>query len=475
MRPVVSRPVWAVALALFTAGCFDPSFRDDLQCSAIERSCPPGYACGDDERCYREGAAPGDAAGGADALHLVDAAVDPDAALVPTAAEQVIAGGQHTCALLDMGTVRCWGRGLSGRLGYGNSEDVGAVDTPASAGDIDVGGVVIGLAAGASHTCALLESGAVRCWGSSGSGQLGYGNTENVGEVDTPASAGDVEVGGPVKQIVAAGLHTCALLESGAVRCWGSSGSGQLGYGNTETVGDDESPASAGDVDVGGPVKQLAAGGGHTCALLEAGTVRCWGGGGSGKLGYGNTENVGDADTPASAGDVDVGGIVKQLAAGTSHTCALLEAGTVRCWGSGGFGRLGYADTANVGDDATPADVGDVVVGVAVEQIAAGGNHTCALLEGGTVRCWGNGADGRLGYGNTDNVGDTNVPAAVGTVDVGGPVRAITTGGAHTCALLESGAVRCWGQGGNGRLGYGNTDNVGDVGTPREAGDVPLF
>src|SRR5207244_379546 len=128
---------------------------------------------------------------------------------------------------------------------------------------------------GRSHTCALLEGGTVRCWGEGLSGSLGYGNVNNIGDDESPASAGDVDVGGTVVQISVGAAHTCALLEGGTVRCWGANL--QLGYGNMNIVGDDETPASVGDVDVGGPAVQLAAGGFHTCVVLDGGAVRCWG------------------------------------------------------------------------------------------------------------------------------------------------------------------------------------------------------
>ncbi len=110
-------------------------------------------------------------------------------------------------------------------------------------------------------------------------GELGYGNTNDIGDNETPASAGDVDVGGTVVQIVAADLHTCVLLDTGKVRCWGSgfADHGELGYGNTDDIGDDETPASAGDVDMGGSVQHIAGGHLHSCALLTTGAVRCWG------------------------------------------------------------------------------------------------------------------------------------------------------------------------------------------------------
>ena len=386
---------------------------------------------------------------------------------------QIGAGSDHTCALLDTGAVRCWGWGGLGQLGYGNGSSIGANETPSTAGDVAVGAAVAQIVAGHAHTCAVLDTGAVRCWGSGGFSNLGYGNTGNIGDDETPASAGDVDVGGTVTQIAAGTFHTCALLATGAVRCWGNGGNGKLGYGDRITIGDNETPASAGDVDVGGTVTQITVGKYHTCALLDTGAVRCWGLGTNGRLGYGNASDIGDNETPATAGDVDVGGTVAQIVAGEEHTCALLDTGAVRCWGAGANGRLGYGNTNNIGDDEAPATAGDVDVGGTVVQIDAGLFHTCALLDTGAVRCWGAGAVGRLGYGNSITIGDDESPATAGDVDVGGTVVQIATG-SHTCALLATGAVRCWGSGANGKLGYGNINSIGDNETPASAGDVDI-
>jgi alpha-tubulin suppressor-like RCC1 family protein len=203
------------------------------------------------------------------------------------------------------------------------------------------------------------------------------------------------------------------------VRCWGASEFGQLGYGNTDTIGDDETPASAGDVPLGAPALHIGAGIYHTCAVLTTRAVRCWGRNDSGQLGYGNTDTIGDDETPASEGDVDLGGpLASALSAGFTHTCTLLRDGHVRCWGSGFWGRLGYGNTNSIGDDETPASVGDVFLGGTAIQIAAGDAHNCALLAGGNVRCWGANDAGQLGYGNTDRIGDDETPASAGPVQL---------------------------------------------------------
>ncbi len=175
-----------------------------------------------------------------------------------------------------------------------------------------------------------------------------------------PSTVAEVDVGGMVTQVVAGATHTCALLASGGVRCWGDSEHGALGYGNLSHVGNDESPASAGDVNVGGTVVGLAAGDSHTWALLTTGAVRCWGYGFWGGLGYAAMNDIGDDEVPASAGDIDLGGLAVAIASGSHHTCALLDSGRVRCWGRSSRGQLGYGHTNDIGEDETPASAGDV-------------------------------------------------------------------------------------------------------------------
>jgi alpha-tubulin suppressor-like RCC1 family protein len=269
-------------------------------------------------------------------------------------AVQIAAGEQHTCAILEGGAIRCWGLGATGRLGYGNSRNVGDDETPATMGDIELGGKAVGLALGAYHSCALLDNGAVRCWGFGLYGQLGYGQSTTIGDDETPASAGNVNIGGTARQIAAGAYHTCALLDSGAVRCWGYGIYGALGYGNTETIGNDETPASAGSVQLGGSAIAIAAGGHHTCAIMTSGAARCWGYGLHGVPGYSSVQTIGDNETPASAGDLTIGAAVTHLACGTSHSCAVSSDG-VRCWGEGSLGRLGRATIDDIGDNETPA------------------------------------------------------------------------------------------------------------------------
>src|SRR3954453_9208154 len=221
-------------------------------------------------------------------------------------------------------------------------------------------------------------------------------------------------------------VHTCAVLHGGRVRCWGYGYGGGLGYGNKNTIGDDETPASAGPVDLGPgrTATAVSAGRGHTCALLDNGSVRCWGENWYGELGYGiSTILIGDDESPASLGPVDLGAgrTATAISAGDFHTCALLDDGSVRCWGVGLDGRLGYSNTDNIGDDETPGSVAPVNLGTGrtATAISAGGSHTCAVLDNGSVLCWGRGSDGQLGYGNTATIGDNETPGSVAPVNLG--------------------------------------------------------
>jgi len=434
--------------------------------------------------------------------HPAGAAAEQASEPSSPAAGLLDAGGFHSCAVLVAGSVRCWGLGLSGQLGYGNGETIGDDETPASVGPVNLGTgrTVWKIAAGDYHTCAILDDRSVRCWGFGGNGRLGYGNPNNVSD---PSAVGPVNLGAghTARAITAGSAHTCAILDDGSVRCWGFGGNGQqfgdgrLGYGNTNNVGDKPTttPDLAGAVNIGTghTAMAISAGGAHTCAILDDGNVRCWGDGEYGQLGYGNTNSIGgvsppapgEATTPDTAGPVRLGTGHRAVAisAGGLHTCALLEDGSVRCWGFDASGQLGYGNTNNVGDTptTTPDMVGPVNLGVhRAVAISAGDAHSCAVLDDASVRCWGDGANGRLGYASTSNAGatPTTTPDKVGPVNLGSgrTATAISAGGAHSCVRLDDASVRCWGYGVYGQLGYCNTDSIGDTETPGSVGPVNL-
>jgi len=238
---------------------------------------------------------------------------------------------------------------------------------------------VAAIAAGDSHTCALMVGGGVKSWGDNYNGQLGDGTwTQHTTPVDVSGLTSGVAT------IAAGGDHTCALTAGGGVRCWGRNDYGQLGDGTTTKR---NTPVDVSGLTSG--VVAIAAGHYHTCALTAGGGVQCWGRNGNGQLGDGTTTQ---RTTP-----VDVSGLtsgVAAIAAGYSHTCALTAGGGIECWGRNSNGQLGDGTTTQ---RTTPVDVSGLTSGVAA--IAAGGYHTCALTAGGGVKCWGYNLYGQLGIG----------------------------------------------------------------------------
>lgn len=389
---------------------------------------------------------------------------------------QVAIGKDHMCSLYTTGRIRCWGLNTYGQLGLGNTTIIGDNEFPSTTQYVNVGGVATHIAAGTYRTCAILVGGTVRCWGNNQSGQLGLGHTTTIGDNELPSSVDIVDVGGVVTNIVMGEVHTCALLDTGKVRCWGPNNWGQIGYANSNPIGDNEHPYTAGDVNIGGNAVQLTAGANHTCALLDTGAVTCWGNNPVGQLGYGNTLVIGDNETPASAGTVNVGGAVTQITAGTNHTCALLNTGNVRCWGSGQGGVLGYGNTTTIGNVQLPYTAGDIFIGGSVSRISSGDGFNCAHLISGSVRCWGLNTSGQLGLGHTNSIGDNELPASVGDISVGSPFTQIFTGSSSACALLANGKLRCWGNNSFGVLGYGpSVGDIGDNELPSSMGEVNNF
>lgn len=373
-------------------------------------------------------------------------------------------GGGATCLLLRRGTVRCAGE-EGPLLGHGQG-DTGDLAFP-NARDVPMGGTPLAaLARGLTSysACGVHENGDIRCWGISGPGKLGYGDRYDVGLWETPADKGTVPVGGRVRSVGMAEDHTCAVMESGAVRCWGDNHAGQLGYGSLEpAVGDDETPASFGDVPLGGRAVQVEGGRLQTCALMETGRVRCWGiaaerwnadakrvAGRAYGLGYGDRfphdESIGDDETPASVGDVPLPGRAVKVSVGGYHTCALMASGTVRCWGSAWWGVLGDGSRGKTLDHVyDAAESPELVFPSPVVDLVSHYFHNCVLLADATVRCWGLGDGDALGYGHERAIGDDEPATSAPPVPLGGPVAALAIHYQGGCAVMRAGGLRCWG------------------------------
>lgn len=358
-----------------------------------------------------------------------------------TGVHAIVAGGVHSCASTATGSVLCWGLNDFGQLGDGTQQSRSiAIEVSGLAGNVRK------IVAGGFHTCALLDTAALKCWGANGSGQLGD-NTRSFSRVP-------VDVFGLAASVVdvAAGLnHTCALLSGGSVRCWGENTSGQLGDGG-KTM-------RIAPVDVSGlgsGVAALAAGAGHTCALMSAGGVQCWGENFSGQLGDGTTIS---RLTPTQVIKLD--GDVTAIAAGVSHTCVLVKA-SMKCWGENRFGQLGNPTTASA---LAPVDVSDFEA--SATAISAGANHNCVLTDTGRVECWGANASGQVGDGTTI---DSLIPVEIIALRHG--PSSITAGGAHTCSRMGV-KIKCWGSNSNGQLGDGTTfDRLAPVEPSNLAEDI---
>jgi hypothetical protein len=148
-----------------------------------------------------------------------------------------------------------------------------------------------------------------------------------------------------------------------------------------------------------GGVSQISAGASHTCALLTSGQVRCWGAGSNGRLGHGSPSSS-SSPVVVLADSTPLGGVT-QISTGTSHTCATLTNGEVRCWGANLEGRLGDGTTDNADNAGRPvrvAGTGSTILD-GIAQVSAGFDHTCAVVEVGTVLCWGAESAGQLGHG----------------------------------------------------------------------------
>ncbi|MBK9265096.1 MAG: DUF4215 domain-containing protein [Polyangiaceae bacterium] len=357
---------------------------------------------------------------------------------------------------------------------------------------------VVRVVMGEYHTCALLADGRVKCWGFNQRGQLGLGDVVDRGNAPNQMGenlpAVNLGAGKTAMDIAAGKSHNCAILNDGQVKCWGSndcdsSSYGKLGLGeitlargvNMGQMGD---ALPAVDLGTGRTAISIAAGHEHTCALLDDGSVKCWGCNPYGALGLGDEELRGDS--PADMGDllpaVDLGTakVATAIAAGVARTCVLFADATLKCWGANYHGALGLGDKNHRGDG--PNEMGNnlptIDLGTGKHAIAVSGMyHSCAQLDDGSVKCWGYNDYGTLGLGDTWLRGDApgEMGNALPAVDLGTGVTAVSLAGGydHTCAVTSDGRVKCWGNGHSGGLGLGSTTSRG--GLPGQMGNALPF
>jgi serine/threonine-protein kinase len=343
---------------------------------------------------------------------------------------RVGAGGELTGVAPGTATITAAAEGRTATVTVTVEAPRGAppVVPPAGGGGSPGGGGAAALprraiAAGGQHTCGIAGSGGVSCWGSNSALQLG-----DAGSGQQAERAGLLSAPRGATQLAAGGGHTCALVEGGGAVCWGQNRNGQLGGPG------DRQPVT---VTGGRSYTALTAGARHTCGVAADGQVWCWGDNGVGQLGDGTTRG---GATPRLA----KGGLkFRSVAAGGDHTCGLTQAGKVYCWGDGFSGQLGR------GIRETQSEPVEVSLPGAATAITAGAKHACALGQNGTVYCWG---ENRYG-----EVGDGSKSERASPVAVAGRVQfaAVDAGASHTCAVTAGGEAYCWGDNPDGRLGDG--------------------
>lgn len=415
-----------------------------------------------------------------------------DVAGLGSGVHAIAAGGNSSCALRTGGVVHCWGRNTSGQLGDGSTTQR---NTPVAV--INLSGMAE-ISVGDNHACARSGAGGMQCWGENGRGQLGDGTTVDrvspvpangltsgvieiaAGEVFTCARRSDQEIrctgyqgngrlgnglGSGQNISTAARLaalperisaissgnwsldtnhaygHACARSVGGGAWCWGSNYQDQLGDGagtHQERLG----PWPV--IGFTSGVSDVASGFAHACLLTTAGAVKCWGDNGYGQIGNNTT-----ADNKVPQDVIGAAAQISQISTGGQHSCARTSSGGVRCWGRNQFGQIGDSTAIN---RLVATDVAGLLSGVA--QVSAGGMHSCAVTAAGAVRCWGNNTSGQLGDGTL-----TAATTPVAVSGLAGGVAAVSAGDDNSCALLTSGAVKCWGGNGQGQLGDGSISN----------------
>ncbi len=341
----------------------------------------------------------------------------------------ISAGFVHSLALMSDGTVKAWGSNEYGQLGDGTTT---SSNTP-----ITISGLtnVIGISVGMWSSYALLSDGTIKAWGYNQNGELGDGT-----DIDklTPVSVTGITT---AINIASSASHAIALLSDGTVKAWGTNYEGELGDGtNTGSL----SPVTVSNLS---NVIAIDANGSHNLALLNDGTVKAWG--------YNEFGQLGNNSTVSSSTIVTVSNLsgVKKIACGSSHhSLALLNDGTIKAWGSNGWGQLG---DETYDDKLIPVTISGLSN---VKDISAGYNFSLALLNNGTIKSWGDNSYGKLGVNSDDiTLVKTNSPLTVNTITT---ANSISAGLTHALAILENGNIMSWGRNNTGQLGNNSTTDT---------------
>jgi alpha-tubulin suppressor-like RCC1 family protein len=344
-----------------------------------------------------------------------------------TSAIAIRGSRRHTCAVLLDGTARCWGVNSAGELGNGATST--GQNTPVTVAGLTQ---VTHIGGGDKYSCARTADGQLYCWGLGDNGRLGTGN--NTSSL-SPALVAITTSVASVVEVQSDAETNCARLSDGKVGCWGDNRGGQTARGETTATGGVPLNVVSGLTQ---PTRKVATGGQHACAILASGALACWGDNESGQLGLGNTTRQLAPVTLTSNGTaVDV-------ALGAKQTCSLRADRTVWCWGDNTGSRLGFASGATT----APREVTGIG---SVRAIAVGAEHQCAVRLDGDVYCW-----GRNHRGQVDGTANAAIQTSPKKVEGVANAIGIAAGDAHSCALILGGAVRCWGD--NSRRALGRTD-----------------
>lgn len=373
---------------------------------------------------------------------------------------QVACGTLTSCARTQDGLIYCWGRGEEGQLGTG-SRASSTYAVPLT----DLQGVT-DLAVGHDFACATLQDHSVWCWGKNGSAQLGDGTTL---DRTRPARALFDPASGHALSIALGRSHSAVLLDNGVIWGWGSNSRGQLGVPitlQTQVVVPQAIPALPSSHCTPQPVRSFGVGGAFACAAesSEAGRLWCWGINSNDELGTGLGGYQAWTSQPvvASAWGGPQSAGFRKVAAGfeSRHACGLTVAGTVWCWGYGYSGQLGDGNNYHGTDTPVQVAISDGVPLTGASDVAVGESHSCAALEDGRAMCWGFNDFAQLGNGQSG----TNVawaqPVLLDASTSLSHVSAVAAGHNHSCALLDTGQVRCWGESGTGETGSGSDDTA---------------
>ena len=346
---------------------------------------------------------------------------------------------EHTCAILANDSLSCWGNNANGRLGIGNTINQ---NTPQHV-NFGSGVKVQSLAKGSSlstHSCAILDTGALYCWGYNAVGQLGIGNSVD----QTTPQFVNLGAGRTALQVTTGYTHSCAILDGGSVSCWGANTYDQLGI--ESSIAKSELPVNV-DLGSGRTAIDIASAHIHTCALLDDGTVKCWGYNHYGQMGLGNTTNT--IDPPLTI-PLDSNRLVSSIGIGKHHTCITFDNGSMSCTGRNNYRQLGVGNVGDIDSFQYINSLNDYSI-----KSSLGSYESCTLLVNGEIQCWGRNNAGQIGDGTQIQ---RNFPTNV-NLPAGNYAAALAVGGSNSCAYLDTGSTVCWGANGHGQLGLGDNSN----------------